>query len=176
MSSRRTIFQFAYVVPDLAEAARKWATTLDAGPFFVAAHHKADSFEYRGTPVEADVSYAFGYAGDAQIQFIQQHDDSPSIYREMYGPTESGFHHVASLVKDYPEQRQRLLDQGYALACELHANDIVACYFDTRETLGCFTELHSYSDRIAATFARWHDAHLAWDGQGDPLRGHQSGT
>jgi hypothetical protein len=176
MQSRRTIFQFAYVVPDLAEAARQWATTLDAGPFFVAAHHRADAFAYRGQPIEADVSYAFGYAGDAQIQFIQQHDDQPSIYREMYGPGESGFHHVASLVKDYRGERQRLLDQGFEIACELHANDIDACYFDTRASVGCFTELHSHTERIASTFARWHEAHLEWDGRGDPIRGHRSGT
>ena len=169
------IFQFAYVVPDLASAAHQWAATTGAGPFFVAAHHRADRFTYRGTEVEADVSYAFGYSGDTQIQLIQQHDDLPSIYRDMY-PTGGGFHHVAHLVEDYAGERQRLLGQGHELACELHANDIVACYFDTRAVLGCFTELHSWTERIAATFARWRQAHAEWDGRTDPLRGHVSGT
>ena len=165
MRTRTSIFQFAYVVTDLAEAAAHWVGALDAGPFFVAAHHRAGTFSYRGTPVEADVSYAFGYAGDSQIQLVEQHDDLPSIYRDMYGPGEAGFHHVASLVRDYPGERRRLVDQGHVLACELQANDIHACYFDTRPTLGCFTELHSYTDRIAATFARWHQAHVEWDGR-----------
>ena len=57
------IFQFAYVVDDLASAAENWASTMGAGPFFVAAHHRADRFLYRGQPIEADVSYAFGYSG-----------------------------------------------------------------------------------------------------------------
>ena len=39
---------------------------------------------YRGTDQEADVSYAFGYLGDVMIQFIVQHDETPSIYRDMY--------------------------------------------------------------------------------------------
>lgn len=170
------IFQFAYVVDDLEAAAARWAATVGAGPFFVTEHHRGDRFEYRGQPIEADVSYAFGYSGSAQIQLIQQHDDLPSIYRDMFPAGEYGFHHVASLVPDYPSARQRLLDQGHALACELDANDIHACYFDTRATIGCFTELHSTTDRIVATFARWRAAHDEWDGQGSPVRRHVSGT
>jgi Glyoxalase/Bleomycin resistance protein/Dioxygenase superfamily len=173
---RHPIFQYAYFVDDLVGAAENWARTFDAGPFFVASHHRADTFQFRGTSVEADVSYAFGYAGDCQIQLIEQHDDLPSIYRDMYGAGQYGFHHVAVLVRDYPAERRRLLDQGNELACELHANDIDACYFDTRTTTGCFTELHSHTDRIVATFDRWKQAHLHWDGTGDALRTHTSGT
>ena len=169
------IFQFAYVVDDLEDAAQHWARTMGVGPFFVAPHHRADRFVYRGTSVEADVSYAFGYSGTTQIQLVVQHDDQPSIYREMF-PTGGGLHHVASLVADYDGARRRLLDQGHELACELDANDIHACYFDGRSTVGCFVELHSLTDRIAATFARWQRAHEDWDGTGPVLRHHVSGT
>ena len=173
---RHPVFQYAYFVEDLSVSAAHWARTLDAGPFFIAAHHRGDTFSYRGAPVEADVSYAFGYAGESQIQLIEQHDDLPSIYRDMYAPGQFGFHHVAVLVRDYATERQRLLDQGFELACELHANDIDACYFDTRATIGCFTELHLHTERIVSTFARWKQANEQWDGTGDPLRTHTSGT
>jgi len=169
------IFQFAYVVDDLDAAADHWASTMGAGPFFVAAHHRADRFLYRGQPIEADVSYAFGYSGTTQIQLVVQHDDLPSIYREMF-PSGGGLHHIASLVADYDGARQRLLDQGHELACELDANDIHACYFDCRTSLQCFVELHSRTDRIVATFARWQQEHEEWDGQGAALRHHTSGT
>ena len=169
------IFQYAYLVDDLELAAAHWSSVVGAGPFFVTAHHRADRFEYRGTRVEADVSYAFGYSGATQIQLIQQHDDLPSIYRDMHAGG-SGFHHVASLVADYDGAKQRLIDQGHELACELDANDIHACYFDTRPTLGCFTELHSRTERIVATFERWRAAHAEWDGTGSPIRHHVSGT
>ena len=53
-----------------------------------------------GTPQEADVSYAFGYVGDMMIQFIQQHDETPSIYRDMYKNGEEGYHHIGVLVSD----------------------------------------------------------------------------
>lgn len=45
------------------------------------------------------MSYAFGYAGDCQIQLIQQHDDQRSIYLDMYEHGQGGgLHFVATLV------------------------------------------------------------------------------
>ena len=95
------IFQYAYFVEDLARSAEHFAKTVGAGPFFIAPHHKTDRFEYRGKPVEADVSYAFAYAGNCQIQLIQQHDHQPSIYRDMFNEGEFGLHHIARLEADY---------------------------------------------------------------------------
>src|SRR5439155_23999940 len=105
-------------------------------------HHRTERFAYRGEPVEADVSYAFGYLGDLMIQFTQQHDDTPSIYREMFAQGEQGFHHIAILVSDFEAERRRLLELGFELACELYADDVDAAYFDTLPLNGCFTEIH----------------------------------
>jgi Glyoxalase/Bleomycin resistance protein/Dioxygenase superfamily len=174
--SRLTVFQHAYVVDDIEAAAIEFSRTLYAGPFYVTQHHHAPEFTYRGTTTQADVSYAFGYSGQQQIQLIQQHDDLPSIYRDMYPRGGTGFHHVAMLVRDYSGERQRLLDEGFELACELHVNDVDACYFDTRAATGGFTELHSWSERIVFTFARWRAANEAWDGTGPATRHHVSGT
>jgi len=163
MTPIRRPFQQAHFVPDIAAAIEHWVAVVGAGPFFHAPHHRTDWFEYRGEPVEADVSYAFGYAGDIQIQFIEQHDDTPSIYREMYGPGEGGLHHIGILVDDYAGERQRMLDAGHAIACELRADGAQAVYFDTRAAIGCYTELHSTPERIMSTFARWRAAHEATD-------------
>lgn len=170
------IFQYAYLVADIEQSAVAWAGTNGAGPFFVTEHHRADRFTYRGQPIEADVSYAFGYSGETQIQFIQQHDRTDSIYREMFDDGQFGHHHVARLVADYEGERDRLVAAGHELACELHANDIDAAYLDTRAAIGVFTELHSITDRILTTFGRWRDAHREWDGTGSPLRTHVSGS
>ena len=91
-------FQEAYLVNDLDQAIRGWSDLYGAGPFRTVMHHKTDRFHYRGTDQEADVSYAFGYLGDMQIQFIQQHDNTPSIYRDMFAAGEEGFHHVCRIV------------------------------------------------------------------------------
>ena len=107
------------------------------------------------------MSYAFGYLGDVMIQFIEQHDDTPSIYREMYGPGEEGFHHVATLVSDFPAARQHFLDQGFELACALSTGAVEGAYFDTRAVTGGFTELHGDPPYILETFAGYRRAHAA---------------
>lgn len=157
----RSLFQEAYFVPSIDEAARLWAEAFGAGPFFMVRHHRCDAFTYRGTQVQADVSYAFGYLGDLMIQFIEQHDDTPSIYRDVFAEGETGFHHVAYLVSDFAAERQRLIDLGYPLACELYADDVNAAYFDTRELNGAFTEIHGDPMHIMGLFGLWKRAHDA---------------
>lgn len=166
----RPLFQQAYLVNDVEQACRHWAELFGAGPFFLARHHQTDQFSYRGTTTEADVSYAFGYLGDTMIQFIEQHDDQPSIYRDMYAAGEEGFHHVATLVpvKEFQAEKQRIIDMGFPLACELHADGVDAAYLDTREAIGCFTEIHGDPPRILHTFHGWSEAHRRWDGK-DPI-------
>ena len=43
----------------------------------------------------------------AHIQFIAQHDDTPSIYRAMYKAGEHGFHHVGLLIHDVTGEIKR---------------------------------------------------------------------
>ena len=159
MLDRYDFFQVAYLVPDLEESCERWASLFGAGPFVIAAHHKTDRFAYRGTAVEADVSYAFGYLGDQMIQFIEQHDDQPSIYRDMYAAGSGGYHHHGVLVRDYEGEKARLADAGFTLACELHADNVDACYFDTRSVTGGFLELHADPPHILGAFAGWRRAH-----------------
>lgn len=153
------IFQQAYFVDDLDRAIHEWHRLYGAGPFVVAPHHRCDEFTYRGTSQEADVSYAFGYLGDTMIQFIVQHDDTPSIYREMYADGQQGYHHLAYLVTDFAAERQRLVDLGLEPACELFADGVNASYFDTRHINGGFTEIHGDPPHILQAFAQWRRAH-----------------
>ena len=155
------LFQQAFVVTDLERSVEKWSRLFGAGPFAIRPHHRAKRFSYRGTPQEADVSYAFGYLGDTMIQLIEQHDDVPSIYREMYARGEAGFHHVACLVHDFPAARQYFLDAGFELACELWTGGVDAAYFDTRAVMGGFTEIHGDPPYIVETFAGWRQAHAS---------------
>lgn len=166
---KRRLFQQAWFVTDIDSTCRRWAEAFGAGPFYMVRHHKTEQFSYRGRDVEADVSYAFGYLGDMMLQFIQQHDDKPSIYRDMYAAGEEGFHHIAYLVSDFAAERQYWLDLGYALATELYADEVNAAYFDTRSLNGGFTEIHGDPPHIMGLFAVWRRAHEAWDGTGNPL-------
>jgi catechol 2,3-dioxygenase-like lactoylglutathione lyase family enzyme len=163
------LFQHAYYVNDLEASIHKWAKLFYAGPFVLVPHHKTDKFHYRDTPTEADVSYAFGYLGDMMIQFIQQHDDKPSIYRDMFKKGEEGFHHVGLLVHDFEAEYDRLKKAGFADACRLYADQVDAAYFDTRSVNGCFTEIHGDPKHILGTFAQWRRAHELFKPGDNPI-------
>jgi catechol 2,3-dioxygenase-like lactoylglutathione lyase family enzyme len=168
---RYPLFQQAYLVNDLDEAIRRWNELLGAGPFVRTRHHKTDRFDYRGTEQEADVSYAFGYLGEMMIQFIVQHDDTPSIYREMFEAGSGGFHHVGVLVHDFEAECERLEKLGFACATRLYADGVDAAYFDTRSVNGCFTELHGDPPHILGAFAQWRRAHELWRPGDSPFLG-----
>ncbi|MBO6556762.1 MAG: VOC family protein [Pseudomonadales bacterium] len=155
------LFQHAYFVRDVRNSCEEWSKLFGAGPFVVTEHHKAERFTYRGTDVEADVTYAFGYLGDLMIQFIQQHDDQPSIYRDMYAEGAEGFHHIAYLVRksEWSQAKSRLEAMGFECACELTAGGVFAAYYDTRSVTGGFTEIHDDSPRIISAFASWRHRH-----------------
>ena len=165
-----TLFQEAYLVDDLERAANAWSSNLGAGPFVISPHHQCDRFDYRGTDHEADVSYSFGYLDDVMIQFIVQHDDTPSIYRDMYpdGPPHgAGFHHIGILVSDFEAEFERLSAMGFACATRLYADGVDAAYFDTRSVTGGFTEIHGDPPHILDAFATWRRSH-AEHAPGDP--------
>ncbi|MBN44620.1 MAG: methylmalonyl-CoA epimerase [Rhodobiaceae bacterium] len=156
---KNPIFQQAYFVNSIDESAKKWSDLYGAGPFVFTHHHKTDKFEYRNTPDEADVSYAFGYLGDTMIQFIEQHDETPSIYRDMFQKGQEGFHHIGILVSDFEEELNRFLNMGFDLACRLWADGVDAAYIDTRSVNGVFTEIHGDPNHILGEFSRWRRAH-----------------
>jgi hypothetical protein len=170
----RPIFQYAYFVQDLDEAAMRWVKLFGAGPFYRVWHHTVTTdprgyFRYRGDPRESDVSYAFGYCGPVQIQLIQQHDDEPSIYSEMFGKGQEGFHHVGILSAELERDKAAFQAEGLDLAVEMWSvADVV--YFNAVKQIGCFVEIHGDNDGIREVFRRWKHAHDTWDRQTDPLR------
>ena len=166
---RYPIFQYAYVVDDIETACRQWHALTGAGPFFVSPHHVSEQHFYRGEPSRADLSYAFGQAGPAHIQLIQQHNDAPSVYREMISAGSLGFHHVAILPSDFDAECARYEAAGCPAVTTLISAARVA-YMDTRKVLGCFVELYEDNAPLRETFARWKAIHDEWDGVTDPVR------
>ena len=168
---RYPIAQYAYVVPDLDEGIRHWVEVMGAGPFFVSRSHLGRELTYRGEPSDTRVHYAFGQAGPAQIQLIAHDDDGPSIYRDMYPDGYGGFHHVAVLVpaERMADEVARFEHAGFPVASSLMSYVPVA-YFDCRQELGCFVELHGLNEEISELFATIAQEHRGWDGVTDPIR------
>ncbi len=117
------------------------------------------------------MSYAFGGTGPTHVQLIQQMDEGPSIYRDMYAPGEEGFHHVAMLVPEdkHSAEVDHFRRAGFEVACTMWSYVDVA-YIDTRSAIGCFVELHGANEEIYNLFRLFHDSHAEWDGVTDPVR------
>lgn len=107
------IRQVAYIVPDLDAAIRAWRNAIGAGPFVV--YREVNPFRdlvYRGEPSEdVIISIALGRSGPLQLEFIQQHNDTPSIYTEALANGAGGPHHFAFITPDF--------DAAYAHAMQI---------------------------------------------------------
>ena len=98
-----SIVQMAWVVDDLEAAAERLSRTMQVGPFLMIRHISLDDPRHRGTPQRTDFSLCLAQAGDVQVELVQQHDNTPSVYRDVFPdgpPGGMAFHHVAVVVPD----------------------------------------------------------------------------
>ena len=51
---------------------------------------------YRGAESKLDLQVAVAQAGPVQIELIEQFCDRPSVYRDLFGTGESGFHQICT--------------------------------------------------------------------------------
>jgi len=87
------IMQMAYVVKDIHQAIDHWVTKLKVGPWFMLDHFTGIDPKYRGKESKADVALAMAFAGHMNIELIQPHNETPSVYKELIDRKGYGFHH-----------------------------------------------------------------------------------
>jgi hypothetical protein len=107
--------QIAYIVDDIGEAIRIWHEDYGVGPFLVTrnAAPLSNAF-YRGRKAqEARVHIAFAYVGDMQLELIELIGDTPSLYKAALDRGQTGVHHHAVLVDDFPTAYDFALDNGF---------------------------------------------------------------
>ena len=92
------IRQLGFVVRDLDAALATWVA-MGVGPFYVLRNVAQDT-SYRGEPCSVVLSVAFANSGDLQIEVIQQHGDTPSIYQEFLASGREGFNQFAFWTQD----------------------------------------------------------------------------
>jgi hypothetical protein len=163
------LFQVAWVVNDLEESIRHWLSTTGIGPFFVVAHSKVERITYRGEPAVLDMSAGLAQAGPIQIELIQQHNDGPSAYRDMYPKGREGFHHLCTMTTSFDADIDRYRTLGCAAVTQGAFGDMRFAYVDTRATLGHMTEIIEDRDSIKHMFKVIADASVGWHGE-DPIR------
>ncbi len=160
------IMQIAYVVADLDAAISHWAGKLAVGPWAVQRHVNYKLSHYRGVATPADISVAFAYSGDVNIELVQQHNDAPSVFHDFVSRHGNGLQHVGVLSDDLETDTLRLADQGIALVHRLiNPNGVETRFFDTEFHPGALLELIGRSDLTDAGFAQLRGAAQAWDGK-----------
>jgi hypothetical protein len=169
----RTVVQNAYVVEDLDAAMARWATVFGVGPFFANREIRIDDARYRGEPTELRFAGAIAQAGDVQIELIQQLDDSPSCYRDLYPAGREGFHHIAVFVDDLDADIARYEALGAPVAFSGVSRGMRFAYVDTSPMLGIMVELLEDVPSVRKAFALVAEAGRTWDGT-DPVRGSAS--
>lgn len=163
------ILQNGYVVRDWRAAAAHWIDTLGVGPFFVMEHIAFRECRYRGAPAPIDMSVAIAYTGEQQIELVQQHNETPSIYQDFLQRSGEGLQHVGALVPDLSAAldangwRTRIVQEGVTAIGQRFA------YVDTVKHNGSMLELIETTPQILAAFAHMKQVAREWDGS-KPIR------
>lgn len=162
------VIQQGYVVPDIREAIHHWVAR-GVGPFFIEEHIRPGG-EYDGEAIRPDLSAAFAYSGDQQIEVIQQHDDEPTIYRDFLAAQPAGgLQHLAVWVDDIADVLAELETRGHRYTVRQRYGEAHA-YLDAADAPGVMVQLMARSEHLVALMAAIHTASIGWDGVTAPLR------
>jgi Glyoxalase/Bleomycin resistance protein/Dioxygenase superfamily len=161
--------QLAYHVPDPAAAAARYARELGWGPFYLMEHIPLESCQYRGGPAAFDHTSAYGQAGSIMIELITQHDDSPSVLRDMYAADETGIHHVAYFVTDLQASLTDFRHRGYEVSLEASTRGLRFAMVDACFSVGHMLELYEPTDSLRRFYDFIRRKSQGWNGA-EPLR------
>ena len=162
------VIQQGYVVPNIHEAMRHWVAR-GIGPFFIEEHIRPKG-EYDGGAIQPDLSAAFAYSGDQQIEVIEQHDDAPTIYRDyLAAHPEGGLQHLAAWVDSIPETLADLETAGRRYIVRQRYGDGHA-YLDAHDAPGVMIQLMARSDHLVELMETIREASIGWDGVTAPIR------
>jgi len=172
--------QVGCIVRDVGRAMSFWTDTLGVGPFFVL-ERVFDDYFYRGRAMRGPkVTLAFANSGEIQIELIQQHDQTPSAYREFMSAGREGVQHLSSWFSDraaYDEAHRRLRLRGLSLVHETRpaAPAPRFAYFETGESAAPLIEIsEGLVPGPAAVFVRIRQAAIGWSGD-NPIRDFTTG-
>jgi hypothetical protein len=163
------VVQQGYVVPDLKATMNHWIEVLGVGPFFLFEHLHPEQADYKGQAVDLDISAAFAYCGEQQIELIQQHNDKPSVYLDFLKEhPQGGLHHLAFWTQGNEALLERLKKEGHSLrvAQRYGANH---SYLETDLFPGTMVQLMHASDAYLGMFQIVKTAAQNWDGT-EPVR------
>ena len=159
--------QIGYIVNDLESAAQKWTDTIGVGPWRIIEHAPFSGFTYNGASSDVDAGIALAFMGDVQIELIQQHNDTPSMYRDLLDSYGEGAQHICFYPQDYDGAVAAAVDAGMEIGQE---GDVWGVHFAyLRGDSGRVIELAQLPEKMRVSRQRGIDEAAVWDGS-DPIR------
>jgi hypothetical protein len=162
-------FQLGHVVSDIVSAAMRWSSTFGIGPFHVLPVIDQQLTHADGEVRTLRIQVAVAQAGPVQIELIQQHCDTPSLYRDWSKNGTSAFHQVASVTSDYVAKLAHFETLGYEVAAESLGGSFRVAYVDTVAAFGFYTEVVEHTPRFMEQLDAISRTCATWDGT-DPVR------
>src|SRR3954453_1926246 len=146
----RSFDQICFVVEDLDEAKEFWGRALGVENWSSAldlAKGQTEK-EHLGKPGNFEFSCLYGYAGPVLVE-LARHDSGEGLYKDWLTVNGPGLHHVGFLLADseeYDRATTVFADEGLIKAMggffESDGGECRWSYWDTRATLGVYTELY----------------------------------
>ena len=104
------------------------------------------------------------------LEFLQQEDDGPSPFRDLYGPDEEGIHHAAYFARELSSAIEHLEAQGMNLAtiAETLGGQRFA-FVDATAQLGHMIELYEPDAGLLGFYEMVRSSAENWQGD-KPLR------
>lgn len=168
------VVQIAFVVPDAIEAARAHSRRYGSGPFIAVEHYPLYVHRYRGVDSPLDVTSVYGQWGNVTAEFVQQHDDQPSAYRDLVKKGETRIHHFAMFVDDLEKRMAEYEAEGCQAALYAEAlPDAPYALMDTSASLGVMTEMYE-EWTVKPFYDHLKEVSRGFDGR-DPIRKLQFG-
>lgn len=148
-----SLYQIAYVVPDVDAAVETFTTTMGASRFMMLREASVQNQTYRGEPSNVTQHIGFGYAGNMQIEIIQPLS-GPSTYTEFLDEhPQGGLHHLGAWVEDFDQASAALEAAGHEMVqYGEFAESTHFAYFDTRGVLGSYLEIFNWDEPTQQMF------------------------
>jgi hypothetical protein len=161
--------QLGHVVDDVVAAAGSWVRTFGVGPFHVLPVVDQQLTHRDGATQVLRVQVAVAQAGPVQIELIQQHCDTPSIYRDWGRGGTSSFHQIATVTREYDAMKRHYEALGYDLVAESVTARFRVAYIDTASEFGFYTEVVEHTPGFIEQLESLSRSCATWDGT-DPVR------
>jgi hypothetical protein len=162
-------FQLGHVVDDIVTAARRWSSTFGVGPFHVLPVVDQQLTLENGDVRRLRIQVGVAQAGPVQIELIQQHCDTPSLYMDWSRNGTSAFHQMATVTSDYDGKLAHFEALGHEVAAQSLGGTFRIAYVDTVEAYGFYTEVVENTPRFLVQLDEIARTCAEWDGT-DPVR------